>query len=191
LIYSIFLGQLKDEHRHVKEISVWFLIPVYLLLTGIMIISAKPGLLLQPLGVYLAELFPNGAIKWTHSFAETSLGYWNGTGVMITVSILFVLLLSWLYLLSRKAVKVGQFNIVYAAEAPQRPETTHVSYNIYAGYNKALGWIVAPKITEFWETATDWVHSLAFFLRLIYNGNGQVYLLYMMAYFLTIYFLTF
>jgi formate hydrogenlyase subunit 3/multisubunit Na+/H+ antiporter MnhD subunit len=191
LIYSIFLGQLKDEHRHVKEISVWFLIPVYLLLTGIMIISAKPGLLLQPLGVYLAELFPNGAIKWTHSFAETSLGYWNGTGVMITVSILFVLLLSWLYLLSRKAVKVGQFNIVYAAEAPQRPETTHVSYNIYAGYNKALGWIVAPKITEFWETATDWIHSLAFFLRLIYNGNGQVYLLYMMAYFLTIYFLTF
>jgi hypothetical protein len=104
---------------------------------------------------------------------------------------MFISLLGWLLFLSRKAVKVSQFNIVYSAEAPQRPETTHVSYNIYAGYNKALGWLVAPKITEFWDTMTDWVHSVAQFGRMIYNGNGQVYLLYVMAYFLTIYFLIF
>jgi formate hydrogenlyase subunit 3/multisubunit Na+/H+ antiporter MnhD subunit len=191
LIYSVFLGQLKDNLRHVTDISVWFAIPIYILIIGIMIFSAKPEWVLQPLGNMIGQWYPNGALAWNGGMATAPYGYWNGTGVMITIGILFMVLFSWLYILSRKAVKVSQFNIVYAAEAPQRPETTHVSYNIYAGYNKALGWIVAPKITEFWEAMTDWVHSLALYGRLIYNGNGQVYLLYVMAYFLTIYFLIF
>ncbi len=191
LIYSVFLGQLKDNLRHVKDISIWFAIPIYTLIIGIMIFSAKPQWVLQPLGHMIAQWYPDGALAWDGGLATGPYGYWNGTGVMITIGILFMSLLAWLLFLSRKAVKVSQFNIVYSAEAPQRPETTHVSYNIYAGYNKALGWLVAPKITEFWDTMTDWVHSVAQYSRLIYNGNGQVYLLYVMAYFLTIYFLIF
>ncbi len=191
LIYSVFLGQLKDNLRHVTDISVWFAIPIYTLIIGIMIFSAKPEWVLQPLGTMIGQWYPDGALAWNGGMATSAYGYWHGTGVMVTIGIMFVTLLTWLLVLSRKAQKVKQFNIVFAAEAPQRPETTHVSYNIYAGYNKALGWIVAPKITEFWNMMTDWVHSLALYGRLIYNGNGQVYLLYVMAYFLTIYFLVF
>jgi formate hydrogenlyase subunit 3/multisubunit Na+/H+ antiporter MnhD subunit len=189
LIYSIFLGQLKDEHRHVKEISIWLLIPVYLLLIGIMIISAKPEFILKPLGNYLITYMPSGALIWDGTLASTGLGYWNGNGVMITVGIMFSILFLWLWSLSRKAIKIKQFNIVYAGEAPQRPETTHMSYNIYAGYNKSLGWLVAPKITEFWDTLTDWVHSVAHFGRQLYSGNAQVYASYVVAYIVAIYFI--
>jgi len=188
LIYSIFLGQLKDNLRHVTDISIWFAIPVYILIIGIMIFSAKPELVLQPLGEMIAQWYPDARLAWNGGLATGPYGYWNGTGVMITVAVMFLILLGWLASVSRKAVKVGQFNIVYSAEAPQRPETTHVSYNIYAGYNKALGWLVAPKITEFWDTMTDWAHSLAHYIRQIYSGNAQVYVTQIVVYILVVYF---
>ncbi len=189
LIYSVFLGQLKDNLRHVKDISIWFAIPVYILIIGIMIFSAKPQWLLQPLGAMISQWYPNSALSWEGGLAQAPYGYWNGTGVMITVGIMFSILFGWLLLVSRKATKVSQFNIVYSAEAPQRPETTHMSYNIYAGYNKALGWLVAPKITEFWDTMSDWAHSVAHYGRQLYSGNAQVYVTYVVAYFIAVYFI--
>ncbi len=189
LIYSVFLGQLKDNLRHVKDISIWFAIPVYILIIGIMIFSAKPQWILQPLGAMISQWYPDSALSWDGGLAHAPYGYWNGSGVMITVGIMFSVLFGWLLLVSRKATKVSQFNIVYSAEAPQRPETTHMSYNIYAGYNKALGWLVAPKITEFWETMSDWAHSVAHYGRQLYSGNTQVYLTYVVAYMLAVYFI--
>jgi len=189
LIYSVFLGQLKDNLRHVKDISIWFAIPIYTLIIGIMIFSAKPEWVLQPLGTMISQYYPDASLAWDGGLATAPYGYWNGTGVMITVGVMFMALLGWLLLVSRKATKVKQFNIVYSAEAPQRPETTHMSYNIYAGYNKALGWLVAPKITEFWDNMTDWVHSVAHYGRQLYSGNAQVYVTYVVVYILAVYFI--
>lgn len=189
LIYSVFLGQLKDNLRQVKDISVWFAVPIYILIIGIMILSAKPDLILVPLGDIVAQYYPDGQLAWDGGLAKSQYGYWNGTGIMITVGIMFAALLAWLWSLSRKAQKVGQFNIVYSAEAPERPETTHVSYNMYAGYNKALGWLVAPIFEKFWKTLTEWIHSIADFGRRIYNGNGQLYLTHILVYLLVFYFL--
>ncbi len=189
LIYSVFLGQLKDNLRQVKEISIWFIIPIYTLIIGIMIFSAKPEWVLQPLGTLIAQYYPDGQLVWEGSMAISKYGYWSGTGVMITIGIMFTAIFAWLVILSRKATKVKQFNIVYSAEAPQRPETTHMSYNIYAGYNKALGWLVAPKITEFWDTTSEWVHGLAHYVRQLYSGNGQVYATHVVVYIVVVYFL--
>ncbi|MEA3444928.1 MAG: proton-conducting transporter membrane subunit [Bacteroidota bacterium] len=188
LIYSVFLGQLKDNLREVKEISVWFIIPIYTLIIGIMIFSAMPQLVLQPLGEMISSWFPNGGLQWDGTLATTALGHWNGSGVMITVMVMFGALFAWLLLLSRKAQKVEQFNIVYAAERPFRPETTHVSYNIFAGYNKALGFLVTPAITAFWDTMDNLTHSIADFFRKIYSGNGQVYVAHVVLFVVVVYF---
>lgn len=188
LINSIFLGQLKDEHRNVKEISIWFLMPVYLLLTAIMIISAKPGLILQPLGKYLVEAgLPGEVLQWNGTMATTSLGHWDGFRVMIIISVMFVLLLAWLLITNAKAQKVKQFNIVYSGERPERPETTHMAHNLYAGYNKALGFIIAPYVTGFWNWMSDFIYDTAGFVRRIYSGNGQTYVLHIIVYIIAIY----
>jgi formate hydrogenlyase subunit 3/multisubunit Na+/H+ antiporter MnhD subunit len=182
LIYSVFLGQLKDNLRQVKDISIWFAIPIYILILGIMFFSAKPEWVLQPLSDMLTQWYPNTSLSFDGLYINSNFGYWSGTGVMITIMIMFIVLLLWLWILSRKVVKVKQFNIVYSAEAPQRPETTHVSYNIFAGYYKALGWIVAPKISELWNKISDFVVSVAHFGRMIYTGNGQTYLVHILAF---------
>ncbi len=191
LIYSIFLGQLKDEHRNVKEISIWLLIPVYLLLFIIMIISAKPELILKPLGNYLTAYFPTGALTWEGTMASTAYGYWDGHWVMIIVGVMFVILLAWLLITNAKAQKVKQFNIVYAAERPFKPETTHMAHNLYAGYNKALGFIIAPYITGFWNWMSNLIYDISGFVRRIYSGNGQTYVLHIILYILIVYLVIF
>ena len=189
LIYSVFLGQLKDNLRNVKDISIWFAIPIYTLIIGLMIFSAKPEWVLQPLGEMVAQWYPNNPISWDGGMASTSMSYWHGTGIMITIGIMFLAIVSWLFIMSRKAQKVKQFNMVYSGEAPERPETTHMSYNIYAGYNKALGFLIAPKITNFWNQMTDFVHSIAQAVRMLYTGNGQVYASYVLIYILAVFFI--
>jgi formate hydrogenlyase subunit 3/multisubunit Na+/H+ antiporter MnhD subunit len=191
LIHSIFLGQLKDEHRHVKDMSVWFAIPVYILLVALMLFAAFPQWILEPVGNMIAQWHPDGAVNWTGSLATisgTGTGYWNATAVMVTVIVVFVVVLLWSLLFNFKPQKIKQFNIVYSGEAPERPETTHVSYNMFAGYNKALGWIVAPKITAFWDTLSEWIRGLAFYLSsVLYTGNGQTYVTYVVMYVLAFY----
>ena len=191
LIHSVFLGQLKDRHRTVKEISPWFLIPAYTLIMGIMVFSANPEWVLKPFGKVTAQYFPSSPLLWEgDGTAIGQLGYWNGTQVMVIVMGLFVLITLWLVMLNRNAKQVKQFNIVYAAERPERPETTHMSYNLFAGYNRALGFMVAPGITGIWNWLSDSIQELADQVRRIYNGNGQTYILHVLTYVVIVYLIT-
>ena len=190
LIHSVFLGQLKDNHRNMTEISAWILVPVYVLIIGIMIFSAFPKAVLQPLGEMLTPYFNSGTLTWEGTTAFSKFGYWDGTTIMIVVMSAFVLLFVWLFSLSRKAQKVKQFNIVYAAERPFRPETTHVSYNIYAGYKKAVGFLVAPIITNFWNDMSQGLLNFAGWLRRIYSGSIQNYSLHVILFIVVFYLIT-
>ena len=123
LIFAIFLGQLKDEHRKVGEISIWFLDSVYLLISYIIVVSFLPGTLLGPIGNMLMAFFPKDPIIWEGFLAKSELGYFNGTMIMNVFMTLFVVNFLILFIMNKKrAQKVEQFNIVYAAERPARPE---------------------------------------------------------------------
>lgn len=190
LIHTIFLGQLKDNHRNVKEISIWFLIPIYTLIIAILVFSAQPQWVLEPLGALIAPYFPEGQLVWEGSYAYTELGYWTGSGVMVTIGVLFVLVLVFLKLLTRKAHKLEQFDIVFSGERPERPETTHIAYNMYAGFYKAVWPITLPLVEQFWNWMTDLVHDSAGFIRRIYSGNGQAYLMHIVLFIIVLFFIT-
>ena len=191
LIHSIFLGQLKDEYRKVKDMPLAFAIPVYILIIGLMIFAAYPKVILEPVGNMIAQWYPQGALNWDGTLATTTsggAGYWNATGIMVTVFVVFMVVWLWSLLFNPRPQKIKQFNIVYSAEVPERPETTHVSYNMFAGYGKALGWIVAPMITKFWNVMSEWTTGLStFFGKILYTGNGQTYLAYVVMYVIAFY----
>ena len=188
ILYSVFLGQLKDEHRKVKEAPIWYLIPQYILLISIFIFSAKPEWIFKPLGAILAPYFPEGQLIWNEGgTAFSEIGYFNGSWIMYIIGIMFVMIFAWLFIQNRKAKKVKQFNIVYAAERPERPETTHMAYNMFAGYNRALGFITAPGITRFWDWITEHVAALGDSLRKIYSGNGQTYVFHIILFVIVVY----
>ncbi|OQY38936.1 MAG: hypothetical protein B6226_02850 [Candidatus Cloacimonetes bacterium 4572_65] len=186
LIHTIFLGQLKYEHQEIKEAPVWFIIPQYIFLAGIMAISAFPNLIIKPLNM-IAEQYFNSSITIDGYSIVSSLGHWNGNLVMIITIAVFVVPFLILLLLNGRTQKVKQFNIVYAAERPDTPQTTHIAHNMYAPYRKALGGWTIPRTWNFWHAATEWTHSFADFLRRLYTGNGQTYILHIIMYIVVIY----
>jgi formate hydrogenlyase subunit 3/multisubunit Na+/H+ antiporter MnhD subunit len=190
LIYSIFLGQLKDNHRRVKEAPFFMLVPQVLLIGLMMFFSFKPSSLLKPIGQILSKIDPNGALVWTGSLATSASGYWDGAAVMWIFMALFGVLFVLLVFINRRAQWVKQFNIVYAAERPNRPETTHFGYNFFAPYRRAVGFLEYPLAVRFWNFVTDLFHSVAGFVRLIYTGNGQTYLLQLVIFIVVTFLLT-
>jgi NADH:ubiquinone oxidoreductase subunit 5 (subunit L)/multisubunit Na+/H+ antiporter MnhA subunit len=188
LIHTVFLGQLKDNYRQVKEISIWFLIPIYTLITGLLVYAAKPQWVLQPIGEFLMPYFPSNALVWEGGNAVSRYGYWSGTLVLITIGLVFVIVLALQLAGTRKVHKVKQFNITYSGERPERPETTHVAYNVFEGLYKAIWPATIPLVAKFWEQITDLFHETANFTRRIYSGNGQAYMLHIVLFIIITYF---
>ena len=186
LIHTIFLGQPKPQLKHVTEAPMAILVPQYIFLAAIMAISTFPNVIIKPLSEAVAPFYPS-TLTWEGFTLKSSLGYWNGFAVMNVTMIIFALPLIWLLLVMRRPQWVKQFNIVYAAERPDRPETTHFAHNFFAHYNRALGFMVTPLVTRFWDGITEWAHSLAGALRTIYTGNGQTYALHIMLFMLVFY----
>jgi formate hydrogenlyase subunit 3/multisubunit Na+/H+ antiporter MnhD subunit len=178
LIHSIFLGQLKDEHRELREAPVWFLIPQILGMLAIMVFSMFPDLLIGPLQTAIGTRFTE-TIHWEGYTVISTLGYWNGNAVMYVTMGVFALPLIWLLIMQRRHTrKVKQFNIVFAAERPYRPETTHYAYNFFGFYHTALGSFLTPWTTRFWKAAASVVENLGAVSRRLYTGNMQTYALH-------------
>jgi len=188
LIHTMFLGQGKSKHKDVKEASLWYIVPQYIFIITIMGISMYPNLIIKPITAAVSSYFPV-TINWEGYKVISSLGYWNGNIVMMITMIIFFIPLVWLLLRIRSVTKVKQFNIVYAAERPDRPETTHYAHNFFAHYQKAMGFLVRPVITKFWNSVSEWTHSLAGLFRHIYTGNGQTYALHIIIFIVVTYFL--
>ncbi|MCK5156277.1 MAG: hypothetical protein KAQ69_07610 [Spirochaetales bacterium] len=182
LIHVIFLGQLKDEHRNVKEAPIWFLIPQVISIIGIMLFSMYPNTILKPLQNAILPYFPTG-IEFDGYTVLSTLGYWNGNAVMFVTMGVFMVPLIWMLIVQRKNTQmVGQFNIVFAAERPYKPETTHFGYNFFAHYRTALGFLLNPGVTRFWKWTASIAEVTGSAVRKLYSGNIQTYVLLIVLY---------
>jgi formate hydrogenlyase subunit 3/multisubunit Na+/H+ antiporter MnhD subunit len=189
LLQTVFLGQRKLEHKDLGEAPAILVIPQFVLIAVIMVFSVYPKLLLDPLSAAVDPYFAS-TLVWEGAALQTRLGYWNAPLVMVVVGAVWAVPLVILALLSLtlKIQPVRQFNIVYAAERPDRPETTHYAYNFFAHYERALGFLVRPRATAFWDSACEWTHTMAASVRVLYTGNGQTYALFILIFFIVLYF---
>jgi NADH:ubiquinone oxidoreductase subunit 5 (subunit L)/multisubunit Na+/H+ antiporter MnhA subunit len=187
LIHSIFLGQLKDEHRQVKEAPFWLILPQMIYVVALIGFAVVPGIALRRVDHYMTSLLPANGLTWDGLRITSDFGYWDPVAIMLIVIAIFATLFLWLLFLNHRAQKVKQFNIVFAAERPYRPKTTHFSWNFFAPYRKALGFLTQPLVTRFWEAQTDFLHSLSDLLRRLYCGNGQTYAIHLLAFVVVVY----
>jgi ABC-type multidrug transport system fused ATPase/permease subunit len=188
LIHTIFLGQLKDEFRKIKEAPFWIILPQMIFVAALLVFAVVPGMALRKVDAYLGQFFEgNGGLHWEGLTITSQFGYWSPVSIMIIIGVIFTTLFVWLLFVNRKAQKVKQFNIVFAAERPFRPETTHFAWNFFAPYRKALGFLTQPLVTRFWGMLTELLHSAADILRRIYTGNGQTYAIHLLAFVVIVY----
>jgi formate hydrogenlyase subunit 3/multisubunit Na+/H+ antiporter MnhD subunit len=175
LIHTIFLGQLKDEHRQLKEAPFWIVLPQMIFVAFMIAFAVLPGMALQRVDAYIGTFFGDQPLIWSGRAITSDFGYWNPVAIMGVIGVIFVSVLALLVWMNHNAQKVKQFNIVFSAERPFKPHTTHFAWNFFAPYRKAMGFLVMPVVTTFWSAITDTLHSTADFTRRFYTGNGQTY----------------
>ncbi len=182
MIHSIFLGQPKDEHRTVKEAPFWLVLPQLLLLVAVIAFSVFPRLILDPIMAVVGARYPAAGFAFEGQTLVSSLGYWNGLLTIVVVVVVFVLTFIWMVMNLRKPRLVKQFNIVFAAERPFRPETTHFAFDFFAPYRRALGFLVRGRSEKAWTAVAGLATSVAGAIRRLYTGNGQTYALHVVLY---------
>ena len=187
LIHTIFLGQLKDEHRKIKEAPFWLVLPQMIYVLCLLAFAVVPGLALRHVDAYIGQFLGNGALNWEGLTITSEFGYWSPISIMVIVGVIFMLVFAVLLFVNRKAQQVKQFNIVFSAERPYRPETTHFAWNFYAPYRKALGFLEWPLFERFWGAVVDLLHAAADIARRFYTGNGQVYAIQLLAFVVVVY----
>ncbi|MHB9153017.1 MAG: proton-conducting transporter transmembrane domain-containing protein [Spirochaetales bacterium] len=188
LIHSIFLGQPKPNQATVKEAPLALLIPQVVLMVVLVAVSAFPRLMLDPI-MAISSSFFDPMLTFSGSTLTSPLGYWDGTLSMIVTIAVFLLCLAWLLMNLHNTQSVKQFNIVYAAERPFKPETTHYAWNFYAPYEKALGFLTKKRGERFWASFATGVDALGGAVRRLYTGNGQTYALHIVLYVAILYLL--
>ncbi|WP_372840407.1 proton-conducting transporter membrane subunit, partial [Phaeovulum sp.] len=186
LIHTIFLGQLKDENRRLREAPFWIVLPQMLYTAFLLVFAVVPGLALRRVDGYLSTIFPEHGLSWEGLTIRSDYGYWSPVSVMAVTVGIFASVLLLLVLLNHRAQKVKQFNIVFSAERPFRPETTHFAWNFFAPYRKALGFLLTPLVTTFWGGVTGSLHGAADFLRRFYTGDGQHYAFHLLGFVLVL-----
>ncbi|MFA5851759.1 MAG: proton-conducting transporter membrane subunit [Spirochaetales bacterium] len=181
LIHAISLGQPKPSQAKVKEAPVVLLIPQLMLMAALFAVSAFPHLMLDPIMSITSSFFAP-IFAFSGSTLSSPLGYWDGTLSMIVTVAVFLLCLGWMLFNLHNPQAVKQFNIVYAAERPFKPETTHYAWNFYAPYEKALGFLTKGRGERFWATFATGVDAVGGAIRRLYTGNGQTYALHIILY---------
>ncbi len=188
LIHTIFLGQRKAKHHTLREAPLALLIPQYLFIVIIMVFSMFPNMIILPLQAVVESVFPS-TVAWDGYSVISALGYWNGNAVMYVTMGVFLAPLLWLLLVKGRVYRVEQFNIVYAAERPHTPESTHYAFNFYGHYRKAFGRALDPWAERFWASVSATGASIGRGLRGWNTGNPQTYALQIILYVLLIVFI--
>ncbi len=193
LIHSIFLGQLKRQHRAVREAPWPTLAAQGVLMALIMVLSIWPQVLLEPLvavlnvpaGFYepvagsLRPLYAGaGALTLDGTTLITPVGYANPAMIMAIVGALFGLVLAVLLILNPHPKWVRQLDMVFAAEVPPPAEEAHYAYAMFRPYERAFAAVLSPRVTRFWGGISETLVAVTEAGRRFYTGNAQTYLLY-------------
>jgi formate hydrogenlyase subunit 3/multisubunit Na+/H+ antiporter MnhD subunit len=170
-IQAIFLGASTAEHDHIAEAPMALLVPQYLLVASILVMSFFPKLLIEPISRAIDPQFASNLV-WQGMSLEMIYGYWNPLPVMA-------------FALVAAAVLFGLFWFLHLtgwSKVRGRPP---------AGFYDTCGRLTAiltpPCAIAFWTGLAEAISALAGRTRLLYSGNGQTYNLYLLYYFLTLY----
>ncbi len=169
--YSIFLGQAKPVVRVVKEAPPALLVPQFVLVVAIFLLSFFPKLVMDPVSAAIDPYFAS-TLVWQGMSLETIYGYWNPIPVMM-VSVAIAGVLFAIFLLVYKTSR-GRFIPFSAA-------------HFYAFYRAAFTPLVTPFANLVWDGVCNLTIGAGGVVRRVYTGNGQTYALYVLYYAMALY----
>jgi hypothetical protein len=151
------------------EAPMALLVPQFILIAGIVVLSLFPKLLMDPVSAAIDPQFAS-TLVWEGMSLETIYGYWNPIPIMAAAVTIAVILgvITWL------VYRGGQRNVFDLR-------------GFFAFLRPIIGLALPPVAIIFWRSIANGTLAAADFVRGIYSGNGQTYALYVLFYFLIVY----
>lgn len=178
-VRAIFFGPRKEAHDTVAEAPLALLVPQYLLIAGILLMSFFPKLLIGPISEAIDPDFAS-TLVWEGMSLEMIYGYWNPAPTMAVAVAISVTLFVAFWLLKRSdSIKSA------ATRATAWNDTAVASF--YAFYKSVFATLTPPLACAFWDALSAGTMALADRTRKIYNGDGQLYCLYILYFFVALY----
>jgi formate hydrogenlyase subunit 3/multisubunit Na+/H+ antiporter MnhD subunit len=169
-IQAIFLGAPRRPSAAVTEAPLALLIPQYLLVAGILLMSFFPKLLIDPVSQAIDPQFA-ATLRWQGMSLELIYAYWNPLPVMAAAVAIAAILFGLLWLLYR------------ARSADPRA----ASGGLYALAQNFCTALTPALATRFWGEVSAVTAFAAERSRSLYTGNGRTYNLYIVYYLLALY----
>jgi formate hydrogenlyase subunit 3/multisubunit Na+/H+ antiporter MnhD subunit len=170
-IQAIFLGPRKAGYDSIAEAPIALLVPQYLLIAGILVMSFFPKLLIEPISKAIDPQFAS-TLVWQGMSLELIYGYWNPVPTMV-------------FAVAAAAVLFGLFWLLRTAGWSKVRGRSPAG--VYETCRRLFTLLTPPWANEFWAGLGGAVSALAGRTRLLYTGDGQTYNLYILYYFLALY----
>jgi formate hydrogenlyase subunit 3/multisubunit Na+/H+ antiporter MnhD subunit len=170
-IRAIFLGAGASAHHERQEAPLPLLISQYLLVLGILIMSFFPKLLIDPISKAIDPDFAS-TLVWQGMSLELIYGYWNPLPTM-AFAVGFSAALFWIVRWFQRSERIGSL-------AMKEGDAYAICRSIALALTPPLAW-------RFWNGALALALAGADSTRRVYTGDGQVYAILILYYFIMLY----
>jgi formate hydrogenlyase subunit 3/multisubunit Na+/H+ antiporter MnhD subunit len=177
LLLAFFGEPERQPAGRAKATSLALLLPCYLLIAGIIVMSLFPKLLIEPVSVAIDPYFAS-TLVWQGMSLEMIYGYWNPTPVMTGAVATAAILFAVFWWLQRSGA-------IAHASVPSGVTTSRIA--VYSFYERIFATLTPPIAVASWDTLGSVTLSFAARARLIYTGNAQTYCLCVLYYFVALY----
>lgn len=167
-IQALFLGERKNVSLTVTDAPFALLLPQYLLVAGILVMSFFPKLLIEPVSAAIDPQFAS-TLRWQGMSLELIYATWNPVPVMAFAVAVAAVLFGVLWLVQRSRSLGARPDGIYA-----------IAQRICAALTPALA-------GRLWGEVTAIAAFAAEKSRRVYTGNGQTYNLAIVYYLLVLY----
>ncbi len=188
ILFGLFLGQEEPEIAHVKEAPAVMLIPM-LILSGISVFAGTfPGFILKPIQEAMTVLgfenTLNNEAWWQMSILFNSWGDMVVLqDVMISVMSVFLVALAFITYKGYKNQRyVTTKDISASGEIIQPEDNMTFQIDFYKPFERAIWPLLKRKIDDYYTDFANGLEAFFDFVRRFYNGNGQFYAIYVMAF---------
>ncbi len=175
---TVFLGQLKPEHKDIKEVPFLMQVPMYIMMALMLLFGVLPGIqmrIINQIGQYLNI----ETVQSTLYTISGAYGAWNSL-IIFNVFVGGFILAFLIFIFAKKSKLVGLMDTYTAGEYMDDPESYHYAYKYYRPFDRVFDSFAANSLTKAYDTFAGNIVKLGqVFSKSFVTGNGQTYAFYM------------
>ncbi len=174
ILYGVFLGQIDRGKEEVKEVGVWMLLPMYILVVPLLLFALFPGWILAWINDMLVYMNVGRLSYTTYSFSSL-IG--NADMLLFLGSFFVAFAIAVALFVKRPATNVDQYDNYLSGEVREYVRL-HAAYNFYKPLKDVWAPLLNRSIDRGYDAFGKMLGVVFDRVKLFYTGNPQDYAAY-------------